>query len=217
MSDRKHASSGPDHSERGLERLVFFSDAVVAIAITLIALPLVDSARGVADSSTSKFLADNSYALTAAGISFVVISAFWRDHHRLFERATGYTALLIRVNMLWLIAIVAIPVATVLDVYAHHDDRLAIGIYVGVIIFAMAVARIEEWLLFRARLLIDTDELTAVDLASRWLPVAAAGAALVVAVAVPHVGLWSLLLLVATAPLPGVVRRHWGGGRVAEH
>ncbi|MFE3056137.1 hypothetical protein [Nocardia sp. NPDC059239] len=39
------------------------SDAVVAIAITLIALPLVDSARGVADSSTSKFLADNSYAL----------------------------------------------------------------------------------------------------------------------------------------------------------
>ncbi|MFJ9365967.1 hypothetical protein ACIRRA_16330 [Nocardia sp. NPDC101769] len=32
--------------------------------------------------------------------------------------------------------------ATVLDVYSHRDDRLAIGIYLGVIIFAMAVARI---------------------------------------------------------------------------
>ncbi|MEV6097318.1 TMEM175 family protein [Nocardia sp. NPDC051981] len=98
----------------------------------------MSTARGVADSSTSKFLADNSYALTAAGISFVVISAYWRDHHRLFERATGYTALLIRVNMLWLIAIAAIPVATVLDVYAHHDDRLAIGLYVGIVIFGSA-------------------------------------------------------------------------------
>ncbi|MEC3952049.1 TMEM175 family protein [Nocardia sp. CDC153] len=209
MSDRAQGSAGPAHTERGLERLVFFSDAVVAIAITLIALPLVDTARGVAESNTSKFLADNSYALTAAGISFVVISAFWREHHRLFERATGYTALLIRVNMLWLLAMVALPVATVLDVYSHHDDRLAIGIYVGVIIFAMAVARVEELLLYRGGLLTDAEELTPAYLASRWLTVAAALLALVVAVAVPSIGLWSLLILVAAAPLPGVLRRRW--------
>ncbi|MEC3916804.1 TMEM175 family protein [Nocardia sp. CDC160] len=211
MSEREQASGGPAHTERGLERLVFFSDAVVAIAITLIALPLVDTARGVAESSTSKFLADNSYALTAAGISFLVISAFWREHHRLFERATGYTSLLIRVNMLWLLTMVALPVATVLDVYSHHDDRLAIGIYVGVIVFAMAIARLEELLLYRGGLLTDAEELTPTYLASRWLTVAAALLALVVAVAVPSIGLWSLLILVVAAPLPGAVRRRWPG------
>jgi uncharacterized membrane protein len=90
MSDRT-TTGGPAsvRTERGLERLIFFSDAVVAIAITLIVLPLVDSAREVAHMSTSKFLSENAYALTAAGISFVVISSFWREHHRLFERATG--------------------------------------------------------------------------------------------------------------------------------
>ncbi|MFJ4653348.1 TMEM175 family protein [Nocardia sp. NPDC088792] len=216
MSGREHALSGSAHSERGLERLVFFSDAVVAIAITLIALPLVDSARDVRDSGASKFLANNSYALTAAGISFVVISSFWRDHHRLFERATGYTALLIRVNMLWLLAMVAIPVATVLDVYSRRSDRVAIGIYVGVIVFAMAMARIEELLLYRSGLLTDATVLTPVDLASHWITVGAAVLALVVAVALPHIGLWSLLILLVAAPLPGAARRRWGArGAVA--
>ncbi|MFI1920479.1 TMEM175 family protein [Nocardia sp. NPDC020380] len=210
MNGREHASSGSAHSERGLERLVFFSDAVVAIAITLIALPLVDSARDVRDSGASKFLADNTYALTAAGISFVIISAFWRDHHRLFERATGYTPLLIRVNMLWLLAMVAIPVTTVLDVYTRRNDRLAIGIYIGVIVFAMVIARVEELLLYRSGLLTNRADLTPADLASHRITVAAAVLALVIAVALPHVGMWSLLILVVTGPLPGAARRRWG-------
>ncbi|WP_405496766.1 TMEM175 family protein [Nocardia sp. NBC_00511] len=207
MSDQEHGASSSGHSQRGLDRLIFFSDAVVAIAITLIALPLVDSARSVADTGAAKFLSDNSYALTAAGISFVVISSFWQEHHRLYERATGYTALLIRVNMLWLLAMVSIPVATVIDVYSHHGDRTAIGVYVGVIVFAMVVARIEELLLYRGGLLTDADTLAAVGLASHWVSAVAAVVALIVALALPSVGLWSLLLMVAAAPLPGLIRR----------
>ncbi|MFD6160554.1 TMEM175 family protein [Nocardia sp. NPDC060256] len=210
MTDRGTGDArGPIRTERGLERLIFFSDAVVAIAITLIVLPLVDNAREVADSSTSKFLSENSYGLIAAGVSFVVISSFWREHHRLFERATGYTRLLVRINMLWLLCIVALPLATVLDVYSHRGDRLAIGIYLGVMIGAMTLSRLAELVLYRANLLADAERVTGIDIAVRWISVATVCLALVIALSVPHVGLWSLLLWIAVGPVEGVVKRRW--------
>ncbi|MEV6560264.1 TMEM175 family protein [Nocardia sp. NPDC051756] len=199
----------PIRTERGLERLIFFSDAVVAIAITLIVLPLVDSAREVADTSTSKFLSDNSYGLIAAGVSFVVISSFWREHHRLFERATGYTPLLVRLNMLWLLCIVALPLATILDVYSHRGDRVAIGIYLGTMIAAMTLSRLSELVLYRANLLADAHQVTTIDIAVHWISVVTVCLALLIALAVPYVGLWSLLLWIAVGPVEGVVKRQW--------
>ncbi|WP_405162733.1 TMEM175 family protein [Nocardia sp. NBC_01499] len=207
--------SRPIRTERGLERLIFFSDAVVAIAITLIVLPLVDNAREVADTSTSKFLSENSYGLTAAGVSFVVISSFWREHHRLFERATGYTPLLVRINMLWLLCIVALPLVTVLDVYSHRGDRVAIGIYLGVMIGAMSASRLAELALYRAKMLVDVGQVTSIDLAVRWISVAVVCLALVIALVVPHVGLWSLLLWIAVGPVEGVVKRRWKARRAS--
>ncbi|ORM35350.1 TMEM175 family protein [Williamsia sp. 1135] len=91
-------SDGDVRTERGLERLIFFTDAVVAIAITLVVLPLVDEAKDLDRRSVAEFLSEDSAALIAATISFAVIGAFWRDHHRLFERASGYTPTLLRAN-----------------------------------------------------------------------------------------------------------------------
>ncbi|MFF3571143.1 TMEM175 family protein [Nocardia jiangxiensis] len=194
------ATTAQPRTERGLERVIFFSDAVVAIAITLIVLPLVDSAREVEHSTTSKFLSDNIYTLIAAAVTFAVIGVFWRDHHRLFERATGYTPLLVRTNMLWLLGIVALPLATVLDEFTHRD-RLALGIYLGVIVFTMVMLRLEELLLYRANLLSDPHRATSAELVTRWLQVAAAFVALIIAVTWPEIGLWALLLLAVTGPL----------------
>ena len=199
-------STARPRTERGLERLIFFSDAVVAIAITLIVLPLVDSAREVANESTAKFLSDNSYALLAAAISFAVISAFWREHHSLFERATGYTPLLLRVNMFWLVGIVALPVASVLDVYSHRDP-LAAGAYLIAVIFTMTMDRLEELILYRARLLSDGDRITGPQLLLRWSMVVAAGIALIVALTQPGVGLWSLLLVFAAGQFEAIMTR----------
>jgi uncharacterized membrane protein len=106
MSDDE-LDSGP----RAAERLTFFSDAVVAIAMTLLAIELP-----VPEGSTIKvFWAsvehdEGHYA--AFLISFVVIAAAWRGHHELFQYARRTDGRLVTLNTCWLLTIVLIPFAT---------------------------------------------------------------------------------------------------------
>jgi uncharacterized membrane protein len=97
------------------ERLIFFSDAVVAIAITLLALGLPLPAHLTSASSNAQvwkgMWADHSDYL-AFLISFVVIANHWRTHHRLFRFVGKLDARIVTLNLLWLLMIVATPFAT---------------------------------------------------------------------------------------------------------
>src|SRR5690606_5571513 len=89
-------------TERGLDRLVAFSDGVVAIAITLLVLPLLDVA---ADDSSWHVWSDAGPRMQGFAITFAVVASFWVVHHRLFELIDGYNGRLVWANMLWLATI----------------------------------------------------------------------------------------------------------------
>jgi hypothetical protein len=74
-------------SEAGCRRLVNFSDAVVAIAITLLVLPLFDSASSIGTEGLGKFFQDNETRLLAFGLSFAVIGSFWWGNIRGSKRS----------------------------------------------------------------------------------------------------------------------------------
>ena len=85
-----------DHPDiyRSSERLTFFTDAVVAIAMTLLVLPLTEGvSEAAADGlSTSEYLREYSDQLLAFALSFVIIASFWRAHHALFEHVAAYSS-----------------------------------------------------------------------------------------------------------------------------
>jgi uncharacterized membrane protein len=196
------AGSGAGVKRLAIDRLVTFTDAVVAIAITLVALPLVDVAGDV--HSPAEFFAQSGFAVTAAGISFAVIGSFWRDHHHLFLRATDYPPLMLRVTLVWLACIVFLPVATVIDVRSHSGDRLAYLLYLGTILLAMICFRLEEVMLSRSGFLRDADGRSASrrELLIDWVPVGLMIVSLVATLLVAgRIGLWSLALLAVGAPL----------------
>jgi uncharacterized membrane protein len=102
------------------DRLIFFSDAVVAIAITLLALelPVPDgTTEGALWASTRHF---SSHYL-AFGISFVVIAQLWSQHHHVLRYVERSDARLRSLNMLWLGTIVLNPFATKLLTFEAHD------------------------------------------------------------------------------------------------
>lgn len=95
-----------------MERLVFFSDAVVAIAITLLALDL----KVEYDEHPLTFRAIGGMWRTWAAffLSFLLIAAFWKVHHKFFRHIRRTDERLMNNNILWLLFIVTLPFSTTL-------------------------------------------------------------------------------------------------------
>jgi uncharacterized membrane protein len=96
------------------ERLVFFSDAVVAIAMTLLALelPVPGSDPKPDNQAVLAYFGDHRNEYIAFLISFAVVAAQWGGHHRTFATVTHLAGRLVGYNMLWLLTIVVTPFAT---------------------------------------------------------------------------------------------------------
>src|SRR5919107_307655 len=93
------------------ERLTFFSDAVVAIAITLLALELPVPEGGTA-AEVLRSLADRRYEYLAFLVGFLVVAAHWRAHHRVFRWLVGEHPRLVTLSLTWLLLIVLTPFLT---------------------------------------------------------------------------------------------------------
>ncbi len=105
----------------GLERIIFFSDAVMAIAITLLAidlkLPDIDPSHALTE--VPRQLGAIGPAFLTFFISFVVIGIYWMSHHRYFAYIKRYDARLMVLNLMFLFFIVCMPfVANLLGRYA---------------------------------------------------------------------------------------------------
>lgn len=106
-----HALSGPEHK---LERLIFFSDAVFAIAITLLVIDLRPphlSPRASADDYLAS-LVSLTPAFMGFIVSFFVIGAFLAGHHRAFALARTWDERLVFPNLVMLFTIAAMPFVT---------------------------------------------------------------------------------------------------------
>lgn len=103
------------HSQnRGLDRLINFTDAVVAIAITLLILPLVDIGLPNAGTSVWTLLGEQAGRITSFMISFLVVAQMWRVHNRVFNQLLTYDNRIFSLNLVWLISIVFLPWPTAL-------------------------------------------------------------------------------------------------------
>src|SRR5690242_3238894 len=95
-----------------LERMILFSDAVFAIAITLLAIdikiPQV-SRDTVTDGQLWQKLREISPKFIGFLISFFLIGQYWRVHHRLFGFVINFNERVIWLNLLFLLAIVLMP------------------------------------------------------------------------------------------------------------
>ncbi|HVU15000.1 MAG TPA: TMEM175 family protein [Phototrophicaceae bacterium] len=114
MADQTEHKSDEYGDELGFERLVFFSDAVMAIAITLMALE-IHLPELEPNATTDQVNAAFQTIIPHIGVyalSFVVIGIYWVVHHRLFRIIRRYDLTLIWLNLIFLMLIAFLPVAT---------------------------------------------------------------------------------------------------------
>lgn len=184
-------------TSRGIDRLLAFGDATVAIAMTLLVLPLVDVAQEVDGRPVGELLDDHSFEIVSFALSFVVIAAFWRVHHSLYDDVERSTRPLVTANLVWLATIVFLPFPTAL-LASPTDQRLTHGIYIGTLVVASATLAVQRHLIVRDG---GAESSGAGALVSTGLLVVA----LVVAVGIPAIGMWALLVLLLERPIRHVI------------
>ena len=116
-----------------LERLVFFSDAIVAIAITI----LVFNLKITGDEGKHFTFADLLQAwpkFLAFFLSFFIIALFWQVHHQFFFYIRGINETLMWNNIAWLLFVVLLPFSTTL-ISTHFKDPAAMVVYCGNVLF----------------------------------------------------------------------------------
>ncbi len=124
------------------ERVLFFTDAIVAIAITLLALDLRLELPEDRPFTFQDLLVPWKNYLAFA-LSFVIIADFWKTHHTIFSYAHKMNEKLLALNTCWLFFIVTLPFsASVLS--SHFNTSPAVFLY-SLNIFLLSVFQNFLW------------------------------------------------------------------------
>jgi TMEM175 potassium channel family protein len=114
-----------------VQRLAFFSDAVFAIALTILALdlrlpafPQINTSGQLVDALVAMW--PQLYSFT---LSFVVITLFWNGHYRTFSFLRRLDPVFVLLNLALLFLIVLLPFPT--SVLGEHGDLLAATVFYG--------------------------------------------------------------------------------------
>jgi uncharacterized membrane protein len=193
---------------RDPDRLVLFTDAVVAIAVTLLILPLVDVVPEVVGEHgrSTEVITGHQAQVWSFLLSFAVILRLWFVHHQVFQHIRGYTRALMMWNAGWLLAIVILPFSTELVGAYPGDDRFTLMFYIGNILAASTCQSMVSVISYRDREVASESDPPDIEAVRGGLSAAALlAAALAVAAVIPAVSYFVLLLLFLERP----VTRFW--------
>jgi uncharacterized membrane protein len=97
-----------------LERFILFSDAVFAIAITLlvIEIKIPEIHKDVSDAVLLQSLKSLIPKFAGFFISFMLIGMYWTVHHRMFGFVINYNRRLLWINLIFLFFIALMPFST---------------------------------------------------------------------------------------------------------
>ncbi|MBO6211523.1 TMEM175 family protein [Algoriella sp.] len=123
-----------EHKEEfQLERVAFFSDAVFAIAITLLIIEIrvpEIHAHKITDKEILNEFVKLIPKFIGFIVSFMVIALYWLSHHRIFRYVTSVNQKLIWSNLLFLLPIIVMPFSTAfLSEYYSSSVKFPLIIY----------------------------------------------------------------------------------------
>lgn len=122
-NDRHSATATPTLK---LERLFGFSDAVLAIVITLLVLGLeVPSVHKVPEQELPNYLVDSLPSMLAYVTSFFLVGMYWLQHYVIFHYVNRANRALVFLNGLFLLSVSFLPFPTGLEA-VYRGDILAV-------------------------------------------------------------------------------------------
>ncbi len=141
-----------------LERLIFLSDGVYAIALTLLAIELVlpESSADLHGRELLKSLLESWPRILAFLTSFTVIANFWVGHNVIFQHVRRFDGGLMWLALLQLLCVAFIPYPTSV-IGGHISDPVAQQFYFATLLVTGLVMSALWWYMTSQRRLLEPD------------------------------------------------------------
>jgi uncharacterized membrane protein len=145
MNEARHDDSKESFQ---LERLILFTDAVFAIAITLLIIEIkVPVLETFTDHALLESLAETPFKFLGFLLSFGIIGHYWAVHHRIFGYVKKHTPALFWVNLVFLFFIVTLPFSSALaGEFSSHTEMQVPYIIYSVNMFLVGLINCLLWL-----------------------------------------------------------------------
>jgi uncharacterized membrane protein len=192
------------HRGHDLHRFLTFIDACIAIAVTLLVLPLVEAAGGVEKSvPLSNFLDDHQSLFWSFLLSFTVIAMIWSGHHTYVSLIGAADRHFVLWVLGWTLCLVLLPVPTAL-ISRYDSDSGTVPLYVGLLLGSALFSAGLATHVSRTPTL-WAEGVTAADVSPipAWVTVGCYAVALAVGTTIPNVNFYALLVLVLVGPISG--------------
>jgi uncharacterized membrane protein len=137
-----------------LDRLMAFSDGVIAIAITILVLGIdIPEHHSFSEKGLLSFLAEIEHDVLIYAVSFVAVTTFWLQHHALFLYLRYCNRALIWVNALFLFWITLIPFLAKLKFTYEQEPQIVRLFCVGVFFCGLTLLAMWRYVLSHPELL----------------------------------------------------------------
>lgn len=190
---------------------MLFTDAVAAIALTLLVLPLGDTViEEASDHSLGELIHEHLDQIGAFFLSFAVIFRFWWEHHRVFSHVSTLRLSLVLWSGLWVFSIVLLPIPTAI-ITAYPPTPASVAMYGGTLVLASGSIAMLALLVYRhPEVSKNRPRMTREEVLGEATSVAIQLLATVVGVIFAEtVNYWAFLLIFLVSPLDRMVVTRW--------
>jgi uncharacterized membrane protein len=141
---------------RELDRIIFFSDAVFAIVMTLLVLdiPVPNLSPELAATELPSRVLDLWPKFFSYVLSFIVIGTYWMAHHGTFQYFSSYDRTLMWLNLLFLLSISFVPFPTSL-LGEYGDQQFVVVLYAASLAIPRLLLALIWWYAIRGRILLS--------------------------------------------------------------
>lgn len=179
----------------------------MAIAVTLLVLPLVDRAASAHVNSYNDFVNSFGHLLLIFLLSFVVICRYWEAHHDIFNNLQSFNTRLFWLNAGWLISIALIPFTSEIIGNDTTNSTFVTGLYIVSLLIASYIGVAMQWEIIRSPSIQKPSAAKTLRPNNGLAGAIAMTLALVVSILFPSVGVWALLLVIPASHFKSLVRR----------
>ena len=205
QTDRPAGGAPPREVERDryFERYLTFVDAIIAIAVTLLVLPLVEVAGDAENLSVSGLVNEHDDQIFNFFLSFFVIAQMWFAQHRIVRTVVVQDRIVSGCLMAWSLTVVVLPVPTALVGGSSNGDMTEV-LYIGTMALSSLFLTIACWRVAGTPAIRDSGEPP--DLIASITTTTIMVVAMIMSLIIPGAGYLPLLLLLVSGRVTAYIR-----------